>query len=432
MPEGMTVKELCAVIERTINDAFGEELWVTGSISGLSRSANGHVYFNLVDPTELGQAAAATLPVALFAKSKQRVNAILRKTGAVRMSDGVEIRIRGAVTFYQRQGRVQLIMSLIDPAFTLGQIEMARSKLLNDLRTEGLLDANTRLERPVLPLRIALITSAGSAAHADFRHELESSPYPFEITLIDTRVQGEDAPRSICAAFNTLKGLPVDVAALVRGGGARTDLVAFDHASVARAIARSPFPVFSGIGHEIDRAVADEVAAVAAKTPTACAAMLVELVSQFEQRVDRASERIAASAGNHLGLADLHLSASRTRLSQAASLAIGTQEARITAAAMGISFRTRHLLEQAEHKLSNAEILLAALDPAAALARGWSITHRSSGQLVRSIDDVALGDELVTTVTTGKIVSTVTSQSAATPQPPTNQSTETPKEAHHG
>ena len=288
MQNSVTVRQLCDVVDQTISTLFPDEIWVRGAISGLKRSANGHVYFDLVDPDD--DRGSAVIPVALFANNKHRVNAILKRSGgAVKMSDGIEIQIRGRLAYYPRQSRLQLIMSLIDPAFTLGQLTASRDRVLATLRSEGLLDRNQRLPRPVLPLRLALITSAGSAAAADFLHELEISAHPFEVVTIDARVQGDEAVGSLLRGLHHAQTLAVDAIALVRGGGARTDLVTFDDETLARAICNSTLPVIVGIGHEIDRSIADEVAHVTAKTPTACARFFIDAVDQFRARVDAAA-----------------------------------------------------------------------------------------------------------------------------------------------
>lgn len=433
MPDGLTVGELCARVERSIRDAFPDEVWVRGAISGINRSANGHVYFDLVDPGELGKQSAATLPIALFAQSRQRVNAILRKTNSVRMSDGVEIQIRGAVNYYPKQGRVQLIMSLIDPAFTLGQLEAAKAELLEALRAEGLLDANRRLPFPVLPLRVGLVTSAGSAAEADFADHLRSTGLPFEITVFDTRVQGDDAPAAIAGALRDAGDDDLDVVALVRGGGAKTDLVAFDNAAVARAIATNPLPVIVGVGHETDRSVADEVAHTSAKTPTACAAVIIDAVVLYEHRINVAAERIATAAINHLGRADLTLADARARLGRRAIETVAQRHAALETLSERIASRAARAIELADLHLDHQHVRVRSLDPAVALARGWSITHRSDGAVVTSVDQVDEGDTLTTTLADGTLESVVqgvrpmpgqTSADRGQPPPPTAEATE--------
>lgn len=443
MTETFTVRELCTALSAAVTSAFPDEVWVQGSISSLTRAANGHVYFDLVDPAdEVGSATPGVLPVTLFASDRQRVNAILRKAGNVRMSDGVEIRIRGRVAYYPPQGRVQLRMSLIDPAYTVGQMAAARQALLDTLATEGLLNAQRGLELPVPPLRIALLTSAGSAAHADFVHELGQSGYPFEITLYDCRVQGIDAVASIVEAL-TLAGMgyqggygprapinggapppppgsagtpddglgwrpPPDVVVLVRGGGARTDLAAFDHERVARAIAGCPLPVLVGVGHEIDRSVADEVAHLSAKTPTATAALLVEAVRAFHRDVEQAAARLAGLAGARLDAVAGRLSASGGRLVAAANGLVTSHHTHLDRNWTQLRYLAERCCERAATELDRADLHLRAHDPAATLARGWSITHTAAGELVRDAAAIPPGTVLVTTVAAGTLTSTVT------------------------
>ncbi len=404
----LTVAELCARVDQAVTGAFPDEVWVQGAISSLSRSANGHVYFDLVDPSgEVGATTGATLPVALFASTRTLVNRILRKAGGVRMHDGIEIRIRGRVAYYPPQGRVQLIMSLIDPQFTLGQMAAARSALLEKLADAGLLDRNRELAMPALPLRVALITSAGSAAFADFVDEITSSSHPFQITLIDSRVQGPEAVPSLADAVNATGRLDVDVVVVARGGGSRGDLVAFDHEKVATAVARCRHPVVVGVGHEIDRSVTDEVAHTSAKTPTACAGLLVAAVDRFVDRLDTATGRLDALAGLHLAGAQERLLANGARLVQAAGRTVDHNRLELGHAERRLGRAPSLALERAEAGLTTASARLAALDPAVALARGWTITRTEDGTLVRSVSDVADGTVLRTTTMDGMIASRV-------------------------
>ncbi|MDH3754923.1 MAG: exodeoxyribonuclease VII large subunit [Acidimicrobiia bacterium] len=286
-----TVAALANELARTLREQFGTDVWVQGELRNLNRSSTGHVYFDLVDPPEGGESPAASVSVVLFRKTKDVVNRMLASQGGVRMTDGLEVRIRGAIDFYAPQGRLQIRMTGIDPSYTIGRLAADRERLLATLRREDLLERNARLPFPVLPLRVALVTSAGSAACHDFLAELERSGLAWEVALIDTRVQGLAAVDGICRALQRA-GAHGDVIALVRGGGARTDLAAFDHELVARAIATSATPIITGIGHEIDRCVADEVAARSFKTPTAAAASLVDAVLQQRRGIDVLARRV--------------------------------------------------------------------------------------------------------------------------------------------
>src|SRR4051794_24967959 len=263
----MSVAELSTGIGAALTRAFADEVWVRGEVANLNRPPSGHVYFDLVgDGRALG--------VTLWASDKQVVNAVLRRAGgAVRMTDGTEVRIRVRVSWYAERGRVSLRMLSIDTAYTLGRLAEAREVVLRTLQAEGLLRQQANLTLPVVPLRVGLVTSDGSAAAHDFLRTLEASAHAWQVTVFDARVQGTAAERSILRALDAAcrSDPPFDAVCLVRCGGARTDLAAFDREAVARAIAGAAVVVWTGIGHEIDTTVADAVAHRYFRTPSACA-----------------------------------------------------------------------------------------------------------------------------------------------------------------
>ena len=346
----------------------------------------------------------------------------MRRSGGIRMHDGVEIRIRGQLTYYPPQGRVQLVMSLIDPQFTLGRMAEARQALLDRLSDEGLLDRNHQQPFPELPLRIGLVTSDGSAAYHDFVDELTASGYPFRITLVDSRVQGIDAVPGLAAALELPgadSGFDVDVMVVVRGGGARTDLAVFDHEIVARAIAACPVPVVVGVGHETDRSVADEVAHTSVKTPTAAARSLIEAVAEFDARLNDATERIRSLTHLHLIRANEHLTGSGARLAASARRTVERERIAMEQRAYRLQRAPSRILERADTELQLAGVRLRANDPSVALRRGWTITYveGDTPTLVRSAGQVTVGDRIRTMTADGSLVSIVETIAQTDPEP---------------
>jgi exodeoxyribonuclease VII large subunit len=442
-----SVTELSDAIGNALRARFRDEVWVRGEIRDLSRARSGHVYFTLTDP-----GGDACLGVMLSATKKNVVNdALVRAGGGVRMTDGTDVRIRGRLDWYAPRGQLQLRMTAIDPAYTLGQLEVARAELLGRLEAEGLLARNGLLPMPAAPLCVGLVTSEGSAAEADFLDELRRSGFAFRVLVADARVQGFDAPRSLARAVRMVVTHPIDVLAVVRGGGARTDLAAFDDEAVARAIAGCPVPVITGIGHEVDTSVADEVAHTAAKTPTACAQLLVTRVGELagamestwaaiaergRRGVRRHDERLLAHARQLARGTRVALDGSSTRLDaiagrsrraatsglERAAHRLDTHGGRLTGAARShlraaevlvaaaerrVAHRAPRALAEGERALDALDARLRGLDPDRTLARGWSITRRADGRVVRSPDDVAPGDVLTTRVAAGEVRSTV-------------------------
>jgi exodeoxyribonuclease VII large subunit len=413
------VSELTDAVQLALDVCFPDEVWVQGEISSLNRSAAGHVYFQLIEPGEAGAPPVAQVAITLFSGAKASVNATLKRVGGgVRMTDGVEIRLRGRLSVYGPQGRLQVRMSAIDPEYTLGRLASERERILQALTVEGLLGRNGTLPLPVVPRRIGLVTSVASAAEADFLHELTGSGLAWDVLAVDVRVQGADAERAVAAALVHLDGAGVDVIALVRGGGARTDLAAFDGELIARTIAGLRVPVFTGIGHEIDTSVADLVAHTACKTPTACAALLVGHARRFHDRVDRLWDDVARRSHLALDRHDQRLRTLGADTRRAAGTTLLTAERRLADATGRLPRAVDRSQHHAELRLELIAGRVDALDPRRALQRGWSITRTASGTLVRSTTDVAAGTELVTTVADGEIRSRVTDIHQADPDVP--------------
>ncbi len=454
-----TVSEICAAVAGALDAAFPEEVWLRGEIHGARRSPAGHLYFDLTDPSDDAPStrsrrtgAGPRMSVVAFKGRLRGIEAVLAKVGDLKLEDGLEVRIRGEISYYAPQGRVQVIMTAIDPRFTLGLLAADRERVLRLLAQEGLLELNAGRPLPPVPLRIGLVTSDGSAACADFLGELTRSGYGFRVHLADARVQGEDSVESLVAALHHLAGLELDAVAVVRGGGARTDLLSFDHEQVARAVAGFPVPVLTGIGHEIDRSIVDEVAHSSFKTPTATAAYLVDRVREFVEHLDSAAahlsiltehalarrsatvddlaRRLQRSASMSLGGAGISLSRlgdsiarsarhclarSRVRLDRTARLSVAAARNRVGAERTLVGNLSRRLsrdagrgLDEARRALDSALTVTQAVDPARVLARGYSITRGPDGSVLLDPATVGPGTPISSRLAGGILLSQVT------------------------
>jgi exodeoxyribonuclease VII large subunit len=446
-----SVGELNALVRDSLRRAFPTEVWVRGEVQNLSRSGAGHTYFAVVEKAGRGDRVQSRLDVALFRDDRRGVDRALAEVPGAELGNDVEVRIRGRVTVYPPTGRYQLVMTGIDPVFTVGGIAANRERVLRALSTEGLLDANTRHALAPVPLRIGLITSSGSAAYHDFVHELERSPYAWQVVVVDVRVQGAAAARRIKWALGELSQLDVDAVVLARGGGSRADLAPFDTELVARAIAAMPVPVITGVGHETDRSVADEVAHTACKTPTACAQTLVQRVRDFVDRLDDASHRVSAQARRRMAVATRELDDATRRAARTAPSALTRERARLDrahgrvdelarrrtvevaaqldtcarrvaelgrrvtrAGAQTVDGRERDIVTLAGHHLSRAALRLdasegavRALDPRRVLERGYSITRDADGRVLKDAAATSSGATLETELAGGRVTSRV-------------------------
>ena len=407
-PVVLTVGRLGELLKEGLSALFPGDLWVEGQVSGFHDARSGHAYFDLVEPSdEPGRAVAAKLSVALFKQARGRVDRTLSEAGGLALSNDMQVRIRARIDFYPPSGRLQLIMQGIDPGFTLGRLAVERERLLHALADEGLLRANRANPIPVPPLRVGLVTSVGSAAHADFNEELSCSGFPFTILERDARVQGEGSAIDLAEALHMVATHRPDVIALVRGGGSATDLAAFDAEVLARTIATLDVAVVTGIGHEVDRAVADEVAHTAFKTPTACAAAIVGQVTAFADAFADLQESIAQRAGASTARAADLLDDLAHRTATSATAVLDRRTDRLDDLVGRLRRSPTATLERQVERLAGITDNLRALDPARILARGWSITRLADGTLVRSVTDTATGDTLVTHVAGGTVTSTV-------------------------
>jgi exodeoxyribonuclease VII large subunit len=427
----LSVTELNTAIRDALRAAIPDNVWVRGEVQGLRESRAGHVYFQLVEKDERRDRVQSALDVALFRSHLMTVHAALRKVPGVELADDVEVRVKGHVDVYPPTGRLQLIMTGIDPVFTAGALAANRERVLRQLEAEGRLRANAAHELPEVPLRIGLVTSAESAAYHDFLEELDASGFAFRVGVCDVRVQGANASRRVLWGLRRLAALApaFDVIVVVRGGGSRADLAAFDSNDVARAIAAMPVPVLTGIGHEIDRTVADEVAHTASKTPTACAQALVERVMEFVYRLDDVSRGVVHHARSScvLALRELRDCARRARREPPAALTrelavverhrgraeeLGTRTVKQAIATLDGSERALasaggRLARAEGRRLDASEARLRALDPTRVLDRGYTITRDRDGRVVKRAAPLSTGDRLVTEFADGTAASVV-------------------------
>jgi exodeoxyribonuclease VII large subunit len=420
-----SVGELAEAINASLRRSFTDGVWVRGEIHGWSERGP-HAYFRIVEDTPEG--GRAVLNVQLFAPVRVRMRPMLAKH-RMALADGMKVRIFGHLDLYAPSGQLGLKMAGIDPRYTLGEMMIERQEVVRRLVASGLYDANRGRSLAAVPLRVGVVTSIDSAAWADFRHELERSALGFHVRVLDVRVQGELAVSMISAAVRSLgRRDDLDVVVIVRGGGARTELAVFDHERIATEIGRCPLPVLTGLGHEIDRSVADEVAHLSLKTPTACATALVERVLDARARTERVWSAIAVTAQGHLARADQRLSHAAHGVGRRTVAAVERADERLVARARRVTTASQQVLERQRLRvaaagaaltraprrldahvagLESATTRLRLLDPAHTLARGWSITRRPDGSVVRAADHLRPGDEVITTFATGSAISRV-------------------------
>jgi exodeoxyribonuclease VII large subunit len=275
----LSVTELTVGIRDLLETRFFE-VWVEGELSNCRIWNTGHLYFTLKD-------SASQVRGVMFRSALRYLK--------FKPTDGLAVIARGRVSVYEPKGEYQLMCEHLEPR-GLGALQLAFDQLKKRLQGEGLFDAARKRPLPALPRKIGIVTSLEGAAIRDIINVLGRRYANVQMVIRPARVQGEGAALDIARALKAIGSVPgVDVVIVGRGGGSIEDLWAFNEEVVARAIARSPVPVISAVGHESDVTIADFVADLRAPTPSAAAEIVVAAKDEFCSRIDRLGDRLRAS-----------------------------------------------------------------------------------------------------------------------------------------
>ena len=328
-PKVYRLRAVTGRIGQIILEATGKQFWVQAHLVVNKGGAKaGHFYCELVDLDDAGRQVARMRAVAW----KSQYDAICRKLKEAGLADALagnqEICALCSVSFHEVHG-LSLQIHDVDPNFGEAQIDRNRRLILETLKQEDLLERNKQTALPAAALRIGLVTTANSAAYNDFQKTLAGSPFAFRVFLAPAAMQGERAAEQVSAAIQRLITQGVDVICIVRGGGSQLDLAWFDNEQLAHQIAACPVAVWVGIGHEIDYGVLDVVAHSSFKTPTAAAEELVKRVTELDDRLTVAQERLRELTQRRLDLARIDLGRSVEGLLQGARKHLVWQESQL-------------------------------------------------------------------------------------------------------
>lgn len=306
-----SVAELCMRVGKAIQTQLPPQFWIVGELIHVHNS-RGHVWLEVADheqPESIENRKRASMSGVIWNGVLSRLmrRAAPDEPGSpsreLPLQVGLKVRLLGHLDFRVEGSKVSIIVDDIDNEFTQGQLALTRERILADLRKRGLLDLNRRLPFPAFPLKIALITANDSRARNDFLHELQRSALAFRVSLFDCRMQGEGTAEDVTMALSVIRrrledaamrgeGARFDLVVITRGGGSRMDLRWFDDLEICKAIATCPLPVVTAIGHFEDTSIADAVAALAEKTPTAAAQVMISRCAQSMAVVEDSMTRL--------------------------------------------------------------------------------------------------------------------------------------------
>ncbi len=395
----LSVSEINEAISDAISASFPEEVWVKGEIQRLNFHSSGHIYFNLCDSD---RGSNSTIPVSLFKFSASKIKADLREV----LAEDREVRLKVKPNFYAPYGKMSLVVSDVDTDFTLGQIAIARRKLLEKLEREGILRSNAVHEINELPMNLVLITALDSAAYHDVTDQLKASGFGFQIKVINALMQGSGSVESVSKALEIANTIDTDVILLCRGGGAKSDLVSFDSETIARAICGSKAAVITGLGHQIDVSVADIVAHSSFKTPTACAQFLIDRVAGSIEEVEQLSQQIINRVNENLNSIQTNLGFLTQRLSDSENV-LEKYQLHVSNIEKTMITAFHNQISSASQYLTSTKQIVRAHDPQRVLERGYSLTTDSQGKVLRSKEDLEIDSEIITKLADFELVSNV-------------------------
>ncbi len=289
MNERLSLSELNGQVKKVLSANFTAPVWVIGEISEMSVNASGHCYLTLIEKGSSEERIVAQARATIWSYTFRMLRPYFETTTGQQLTEGITVLLQVSVEFHEMYG-FSLNVRNIDPTYTMGDQARKRREIIQRLTDEGVLTMNKELELPLVPQKIAIISSASAAGYEDFMQQLQRNPkgFQFYTQLFPAVMQGNQAEQSIVEALDRIYPFEhfFDVVVIIRGGGSQVDLSCFDNYNVAYHVTQFPLPVLTGIGHEKDDSIVDLVAHTRLKTPTAVAEFILDGVNAFAERLD--------------------------------------------------------------------------------------------------------------------------------------------------
>ncbi len=435
----LSLLELNGLIRQILKQTFQTTYWVQAELSDVRPTSTGHCYLELIQKDTAGKGLIARARAIIWNRTWMGLCPYFEQSTGQTFTSGIKVLVEVAVEFNELYG-YSLIIQNVDPNYTLGDIARRRREILQQLEREGVLTLNKELPLPDMLQRIAVISSATAAGYEDFCRQLEENPYGliFYPHLFPALMQGEQTEESILHALDRIAANfeHFDAVVIIRGGGATSDLTAFDTYLLAASCAQFPLPIFTGIGHERDDTVLDQVAHTRVKTPTAAAQFLIahqyahslhlqeihqrlegytlRLLHESNENFRRLSDRVIQRVPQQLLQEQQRLLKTQQRMIQYAANKLSEEDHRLRSIEKTLFHTANVFTTSHTHRLQLIDQRLKALDPEVLLRRGYSITLKD-GHIVTKATELSVGDTLLTCMQDGKIESTVRKTELKTP-----------------
>ena len=453
MSERISLTELQLIIRDSLYLSLPQMFWVAAEISEITINSSGHCYLELVEKHPDEKNIRARIRAIIWNSRFSFIRSFFENITGESLRGGLRILVKAKIEYHELYG-LSLVINDIDPAFTLGEMAVKRQLIIKKLEDEGVFTMNREIDFPLLPQRIAVISSKSAAGYTDFINHLNGNSfgYVFCTALIETPMQGTETEKGVISALDKIAthSALFDLVVIIRGGGSQTDLSWFDSYDIAYHVTQFPLPVVTGIGHEKNISVTDMVASISLKTPTAVADFLIDRMADAENELNglstgiRDSTRIIIEENKNrletysiklLPLARMMLSVSKEKLSgkmmelirtgreitSGSGVVTATLLARLFSSVKTFSAERIKIIEASRENLvsytlnsiNNNRIKLTGLDktlnilnPENVLRRGYTITS-FNGKILKNRNLLKKDDYIDTLFTDGTIKSKV-------------------------
>lgn len=402
--EAISLQQLNQRVASVIQETFADPVWVMAELSDVRVANNGHCYMQLVEKDPKRGTMLAFANAHIWANRWWLIrDSFVQQTGQAFQS-GLKVLLLVQVTMHEAYGYSLNILD-VDPTYTLGEMALRRQQILKQLTADGVIDMNRELDFPTLPQRIAIISAAEAAGYGDFCNQLHDNEWGlcFYTHLFPAAMQGQQTESSVIGALERIAAYEdlFDVVVIIRGGGASADLASFDSYELALNIANFPLPVITGIGHDRDQTVLDRVAHTSVKTPTAAAALLIDVLSQQLGKLQELEESVQEHTRGRIEREQLRLQR-LLNVVRGTHISLGQQQNRLTLMGERIKMLTTQRVQNDQQKLVYLERTVQMVQPDNILKRGFSIT-RLNGHAIRSAQEVPEGARLEIQTSDGKV-----------------------------
>lgn len=425
-PDALSLTQLNRLVKTALDEALPGTYWVRAETSEVRVNAtSGHCYLEFVEKDETTGQLVAKSRGTIWARNFAVLRTYFEQETKQTFISGLKVLVNVSVGYHELYG-LSLTVHDIDPSYTLGDMARKRMEVIRRLQEEGVFDLNKELTLAILPQRIAVISSPTAAGYEDFVNQLTHNDYgfPFYVKLFPALMQGEKTEESVIAALDRIYAHRelFDVVVLIRGGGSAADLSSFDSYTLAANCAQFPLPIITGIGHERDDSVVDNVAHTRMKTPTAVAAFLINRMAEQLALLDELRRTVCEATRNQLTVKKTtwqilatrfpvfvtgHLERHRTslhtltaRLSSVPQL-LEKHTEQLEHAPMHIQKAVSAMLTRHTHELALSEQHIKLASPDHILKRGYTLTLKD-GKIVKHAADLSAGDEISVRFTDGE------------------------------